>query len=42
MEVLKVSGRLALANCPKCEAKNVKIVLSPAAVQEARETGLAA
>jgi hypothetical protein len=42
MEVLKASGRLALANCPKCEAKNVKIVLSPEAVQEAREPGLAA
>lgn len=42
LEVLQLSGRLALANCPKCDAKNVKIVLSPVALQEAREPGLAA
>jgi hypothetical protein len=42
MEVLQLSGRLALANCPKCKAKKVKIVLSPVAVQEAREPCLAA
>jgi hypothetical protein len=42
MELLRVSGRLALANCPRCDAKNVKILLSPAAVRDAREPGLAA
>jgi hypothetical protein len=42
LEVLQPRGRRALANCPTCDATNVKIVLSPAAVQEAREHGLAA
>jgi hypothetical protein len=37
LEALQHRGRLVLANCPKCEAKNLKIVLTPVAVKEARK-----